>query len=71
MQQTSSSARPHLAMGQLNSIGQRCVKAPVNGDMAEISLWRGDLLIEEVLNVTIRPQFPRTTSMLRSCSPCR
>jgi len=39
----------------------------LSGDMAEISLWRGDLLIEEVLNVTIRPQFPRTTSMLRSC----
>ena len=43
----------------------------LSGDMAEISLWRGDLLTEEVLNVKIRSQFSRTTSMLRPCSPCR
>ena len=51
MQQTNSSARARqpLLWGsyQLNP-GRRCVKAPVSGDAAEIPLWRGDLLIEEV-----------------------
>jgi len=49
MQQTNSSARRHLAMGQLNSIqAAPRVKGPVSGDTAEIPLWRGDLLTEEV-----------------------
>jgi hypothetical protein len=48
VQQTNSSSRRHLAMGQLNLIQQRCVKAPVSRDTAEIPLWRGDLLTEEV-----------------------
>jgi len=49
MQQTNSPARQHLAMGQLNSIqAAPRVKGPVSGDTAEIPLWRGDLLTEEV-----------------------
>jgi hypothetical protein len=48
MQQTNSSARQHLAWNSSNSIGQRRVKGPVSGDTAEIPLWRGDLLTEEV-----------------------
>ncbi len=43
MQQTNSSARQHLAMGQLNSIqAAPRVKGPVSGDTAEIPLWRGE-----------------------------
>ena len=49
MQQTNSSARQHLAMGQLNSIqAAPRVKGPVSRDTAEIPLWREDLLIDEV-----------------------
>jgi hypothetical protein len=44
-----SSARRQFATEQLNSIqAARRAKAPVSRDTAEISLWQGDLLTEEV-----------------------
>ena len=69
MQQTNSSERRHLAMGQLSPIRQSRVKGPVSRDTVEIPLWRGDLLIEEVLNVKIRSQFSRTTSCCDLVAP--
>jgi hypothetical protein len=51
MQQINSPARQHLAMGSSTQSRQSCVKGPASRDTAEIPLWRGDLLIEEVLNV--------------------
>ena len=71
MQQTNSSARRHLAMGQLNR--QRYARAQTSGDAAEISLWRGDLLTEEVNKSQILRFDPNSpyNSMLRSCSTCR